>query len=193
MKRGELSGMHRWSRHEYGQMIDHGLLDEDDPIELLDGLLLVKEPQHSPHRTAVLLVAKALERAFGEGWFVQTQSPIILDDRSEPEPDACVVRGSPRDYTRAHPTRPALVVEVAQSRLRLARGRKAAAYARAGIADYWILNLEGRVLEVYREPAGPDPTRPHWGYSAIETLSVDSTVTPLAAPAATIRVADLLP
>ena len=193
MKRGELSGLHRWSRHEYGQMIDHGLLDEDDPIELLDGLLLVKEPQHSPHRTAVLLVAKALERAFGEGWFVQTQSPIILDDRSEPEPDACVVRGSPRDYTRTHPTRPALVVEVAQSRLVLARGRKAAAYARARIADYWILNLDGRVLEVYREPAGPDPTRPHWGYSAIETLGADSAVTPLAAPAATIRVADLLP
>ena len=193
MKRGELSGPHRWSRREYGQMIDHGLLDEDDPIELLDGLLLVKEPQHSPHRTAVLLVAKALEGAFGGGWFVQTQSPIILDDRSEPEPDACVVRGSPRDYTSAHPTRPALVVEVAQSRLRLARGRKAAAYARAGIADYWILNLDGRVLEVYREPTGPDPTRRHWGYSAIETLGVDASVMPLAAPAAIIRVADLLP
>jgi Uma2 family endonuclease len=193
MKRGELSGLHRWSRREYGQMIDHGLLDEDDPIELLDGLLLVKEPQHSPHRTAVLLVAKALEAAFGGGWFVQTQSPIILDDRSEPEPDACVVRGSPRDYTGAHPTRPALIVEVAQSRLRLARGRKAAAYARAGIADYWILNLDGRVLEVYREPTGPDPTRRHWGYTAIETLGVDSTVTPLAAPTATILVAELLP
>jgi len=174
-------------------MIDHGLLDEDDPVELLDGLLRGKEPQHSPHRTAVLLVAKALERAFGEGWFVQTQSPIILDDRSEPESDACVVRGSPRDYTSAHPTRPALVVEVAQSRLRLARGRKASAYARAGIADYWILNLERRVLEVHREAAAPDPTRPRRSYSAIETLGIDSTVTPLAAPAATIRVADLLP
>ena len=82
MKHVERPGLHRWSRHEYGLMIDHGLLDEDDPIELLDGLLLVKEPQHSPHRTAVLLAAKALELGFGEGWFVQTQSPIILDDRS---------------------------------------------------------------------------------------------------------------
>ena len=193
MKQGELSSLHRWSRHEYGQMIDHGLLDEDDPIELLDGLILVKEPQHSPHRTAVLLVAKALERAFGEGWFVQTQSPIILDDRSEPAPDACVVRGSPRDYAHAHPTRPALVVEVAQSRLRLARGRKARAYARAGIADYWILNLSDRVVEVHREPARPGPARRHWGYLVIETLGADATVTPLAAPAAAIRVADLLP
>jgi Uma2 family endonuclease len=174
-------------------LIDRGLLHEDDPVELLDGLLLVKEPQHSPHRTAVLLVAKALERAFGEGWFVQTQSPIILDDRSEPEPDVCVVQGSPRDYAAEHPTRPALIVEVAQSGLALARGRKATAYARAGIADYWILNLGDRVLEVHREPTRPGPARRSWGYLAIDTLGAGATVTPLAAPEATIRVADLLP
>ena len=193
MKHAERPGLHRWSRREYGLMIDHGLLDEDDPVELLDGLLLVKEPQHSPHRTAVLLAAKALDLGFGEGWFVQTQSPIILDDRSEPEPDVCVVRGSPRDYAAAHPTRPALIVEVAQSGLLLARGRKAAAYARAGIADYWILNLGDRVLEVYREPARPGPARRNWGYLVIETLGADATVMPLTALAATIRVADLLP
>src|SRR2546426_6194518 len=100
--------LRRWTRVEYERLIDQGFLDEDEPIELLDGLLLVKEPQHSRHRTAVLLVAKAVERAFGEGWFVQTQSPIILGARSEPEPDVCVVRGSPRDYVDAHPTRPTL-------------------------------------------------------------------------------------
>jgi len=144
MKHTERPGLHRWSRHEYGQLIDHGLLDEDDPVELLDGLLLVKEPQHSPHRTAVLLTAKALERGFGEGWFVQTQSPIILDDRSEPEPDVCVVRGSPRDSAAEHPAR-------------------------------------------------PGPARRNWGYAVIATLGADATVTPLAAPAAAIRVADLLP
>src|SRR5713226_1712165 len=182
MKQAERPGLHRWSRHEYERLIDHGFLDEDDPIELLDGLLLVKEPQHSPHRTAVLLVAKAVERAFGEGWFVQTQSPIILDDRSEPEPDVCVVRGSPRDYVEAHPTRPALIVEVAQAGLRIARGRKAAAYARARIVDYWIVNLVDRVLDVYREAARPGPARRNWGYSAIETLGADTVVTPLAAP-----------
>ena len=193
MKQAERPGLRRWSRREYARLIDHGFLDEDDPIELLDGLLLVKEPQHSPHRTAVLLAAKALERGFGEGWFVQTQSPIILDDRSEPEPDVCVVRGSPRDYAAAHPTRPALIVEVAQSGLPLARGRKAAAYARAGIADYWILNLSARVLEVHPEPPRPVPARRAWGYLAIETLGADATVTPLAAPTAAISVADLLP
>lgn len=186
-------GLRRWSRHEYGRLIDHGFLDEDDPVELLDGLLLVKEPQHSPHRTAVLLVAKAVEQAFGEGWFVQTQSPITLDDRSEPEPDVCVVRGSPRDYVESHPRRPALIVEVAESGLRLARGRKASAYARAGIADYWIVNLIDRILEVHREPVRPGPARRHWGYAAIETLGAGVIVSPLAAPLARISVADLLP
>ena len=153
----------------------------------------MKEPQHSPHRTAVLLVARALERAFGEEWFVQTQSPIILDDRSEPEPDVCVVRGSPRDYVDAHPRHPALIVEVAQSGLRIARERKARGYARARITDYWIVNLVDRVLEVHREPARPGPARRRWGYAAVDTLGPDATVTPLAAPSTSIRVADLLP
>jgi Uma2 family endonuclease len=77
--------------------------------------------------------------------------------------------------------------------LALARGRKAAAYARAGIADYWILNLADHVLEVHREPARPGPARRNWGYAAIDTLGADASVTPLAAPAAAISVADLLP
>src|SRR5207245_9541422 len=193
MKHGERPALRRCSRREYERLIDHGFLDEDEPIELLDGLLLVKEPQSSPHRTAVLLVAKTLERAFGDGWFVQVQSPIGLDDLSEPEPDVCVVQGSPRDSVRAHPTRPALIVEVALSGLRMARGRKAAAYARAGIADYWIVNLVDRVLEVHHEPARPGPALRGWAYAAIQTLDERATVTPLAIPAAAIRVADLLP
>src|SRR3972149_3916738 len=114
MTHAQRSALHRWTRPDDDRRTAHGSLAEDAPIELLDGLLLVKEPQASPHRTAVLLVAKALERAFGEGWFVQTQSPIILDERSEPEPDGCGIRGSPPDYVDAHPTRPALVVEVAE-------------------------------------------------------------------------------
>ena len=124
---------------------------------------------------------------------MQTQSPIALDRRSAPEPDVCVVRGSPRDYTAEHPTRPALIVEVALAGLRLARGRKAVVYARAGIADYWIVNLVDRVLEVYREPARPGPALRRWSYAAVETLSADATITPLARRAAVIRVDDLLP
>jgi len=193
MNQAERAALYRWTRRKYARLIARGVLDEDDPIELLDGLLLVKEPQSSPHRTAVVLVARTLERAFGEGWFIQVQSPIGLDDRSEPEPDISVVRGSPRDYTVAHPTRPDLVVEVALSGLAIARGRKTIAYARGGIADYWIVNLMDRVLEVHREPVRPSPARRRWGYAAVEAFGPDALVTPLAAPAARIRVADLLP
>ena len=189
----EYATLHRWTRRDYHRLIARGVLDEDDPVELLDGLLLVKEPQPSPHRTSIVLVARALERSFGEGWFVQTQSPIALGDRSEPEPDVCVVRGSPRDYVAAHPRHPALVVEVAQAALGVARGRKAVAYARARIADYWIVNLVDRVLEVHREPMRPGPARRQWGYVDVQVLGADATVSPLAAPDAVVRVADLLP
>lgn len=193
MKAAERPRLLRWNAAQYAQLIDHGILGEDDPVELVDGLLLVKEPQHSPHRTAIILVAKALERAFAEGWFVQTQSPITLGERSLPEPDVCVVRGSPRDFTAAHPTQPALVVEVAQSGLRFARGRKAAVYARAEIAEYWIVNLVDRVLEVYRQPIRTRGGRTRWGYGTVRTIRADGSIMPLAAPAATIAVGELLP
>ena len=103
------------------------------------------------------------------------------------------MRGVPRDYTESHPRNPALVVEVAQSGLRIARGRKAAAYARARIADYWIVNLVDRVLEVHREPARPGPALRRWGYVSIVTLDTAAAIAPLAAPSASIRVVDLLP
>ena len=185
--------IHRWTRREYDRMIDRGVFGPDDRIELLDGLLVVKEPQNTPHAAAIDLVADALRRAFGPGWLVRAQAPMAAGRRSEPEPDVYVVPGGPRDYLREHPTRPALVVEVAHSRLRLARTRKAAIYARAGIEDYWILNLVDRMLEVHREPAQLDTPRRRGGYRAIQTLGPNETVSPLAAPAARIPVADLLP
>jgi Uma2 family endonuclease len=185
--------LYRWSRRQYARLIDCRVLHEDDPIELLDGLLLVKEPQSSPHRTAILLAAKIVERAFGDGWFVQTQSPIALDARSEPEPDVSVIPGAPRDYVDEHPSRPALVIEVAASQLRMARGRKAIAYARAGVKDYWVVDLASRTLDVHREPARPGPARRQWGYADVRTLDATAVVTPLSAPSAVIRVADLLP
>ena len=183
----------RWTRVEYGRLIEHGFLDEDDPIELVDGLLLVKEPQYTPHATAVTLVAEALRAVFGAGWVVRQQLPMALDDRSEPEPDVCVVPGAPRDYLQTHPTSAVLIVEVAFSGLAIARGRKAAMYARNGVTDYWILNLVGRVLEVHREPVRLRGARRPWGYSAIHSVGPDDAVSPLALPSARVAVADLLP
>src|SRR5262245_53390183 len=83
----------RWTRVEYDRLVEAEILGPEERIELLGGELVVKEPQHRPHATALLLVVRALERAFGPGWMVQPQLPIALDDESEPEPDVSVVRG----------------------------------------------------------------------------------------------------
>ena len=115
-----------------------------DRIELLGGHMIVKEPQHSPHATSICLVQGVLMAAFGAGWTVRAQMPVALDEESEPEPDVSVVPGDPRDYRDAHPERPALIVEVALSRLRFDREHKGSLYARAGIVDYWIVNIPDR-------------------------------------------------
>ena len=182
----------RWTRHEYDRLIELGVLHEDEPVELLAGRLVVREPQRTPHAVATQLTAEALRAAFGAGWSVRVQLPIALDDESEPEPDVAVVHGVPRDYLREHPSVPALVVEVARDSLRADRMLKARLYARAGIQDYWIVNLVERVLEVHRAPVRPRPGRAVV-YTDVRRVTAQETVTPLSAPAATIVVADLLP
>src|SRR2546425_2499278 len=85
------------------------------------------------------LVEKGFFRSFGGGYHVRPQLPIALDAASEPEPDLAVVPGSAKDYRDSHPSKPVLVVEVAETSLALGRRRKARLYARAGIPEYWIL------------------------------------------------------
>ena len=183
----------RWSRSEYEWLIDQGVFRDDERLELLAGVLVVKEPQGNHHAVAVDLVLAALQRAFGTGWLVRAHAPVDLGQRSRPEPDVSVVAGSPRDYREAAPTRPVLVVEVSQTSLAIDRTRKAAIYARAGIGDYWIVNLVDGVVEVYREPAPSGPHRRGWTYRSVEQFRDGAIVTPLAAPLARIEAADLLP
>ncbi len=183
----------RFSRAEYERLIDLGVFQPGEAIELIGGELMVAEPQGAAHYTAIMKTAKALEAAFGSGWHARTQGPIGLDDDSEPEPDVAVVPGGPDDYGRAHPSRPALTVEVAESSLGVDRERKGSLYARAGLPDYWVLNLVDRVLEVYREPA-PDAAAPFgWRYGRSEVFDASARVTPLAAPGSSIPVSHLLP
>src|SRR5437870_3617404 len=125
----------RFSRAEYERLIDLGVFQPGEPIELIGGELMVAEPQGVAHYTAIVKTARALEAAFGPGWHARTQGPIGLDDDSEPEPDIAVVPGSPEDYSRAHPSRPVLTVEVAESSLAIDRQRKGSLSARAGLAD----------------------------------------------------------
>ena len=183
----------RFTRAEYERLIDLGVFQPGEPIELIGGDLMVAEPQGAAHYTAIMKTARALEAAFGPGWHARTQGPIGLDDDSEPEPDVAVVRGSPDDYGRVHPSRAALTVEVAESSLGVDRQRKGSLYARAGLSDYWVLNLVDRVLEVYREPV-PDAAAPFgWRHSRRDVFDASARVTPLAAPGSSLPVSTLLP
>ena len=182
-----------WTRVEYERLVDLGAFRPGERIELVGGALLVREPQGGPHATAVGLAEDVLRETFGAGWTVRGQMPIALDDDSEPEPDVAVVPGPRRDYTHGHPAHPVLIVEVADSSLELDRGEKASLYARARIADYWIVNLVEQAVEVHRDPVPATDTPYGWRYGSIVTLRGGNVVTPLVLPGAAIRVFDLLP
>ena len=172
-------------------MIDRGIFQPGERLELLGGQLIVREPQGGAHALGVELVAEALRDAFGGAARVRVQLPIALDAESEPEPDVSVVGGPLAEADSALPSRALLIVEVSDSSLTLDRTEKASLYARAGIADYWILNLVERVLEVHREPT-PGSTAPYgWRYRLIHRLAAGDVVSPLAAPRSRISVARL--
>lgn len=183
----------RWTRAEYDRLIDKGMFQPGERLELLAGNLVVREPQGDPHTLAVELVNEALRTVFGPEWRVRVQLPIALDEESEPEPDVSVAPGRVRDSTEAKPARLALVVEIAESSLMLDREHKGGLYARARVPDYWIVNLVDRVLEVYRDPR-PDASASYgWAYRSVQSLNPGEHVSPLAAPTARVPVADLLP
>jgi Uma2 family endonuclease len=184
----------RWTRVEYDKLIEEGVFQAGERLELLAGQLVVREPQGTPHATGIRLLTRALREVFGQdSWIVDMQLPVTLDEESEPEPDVTVTAGDPRDFLPSHPARPALLVEVAEASLALDRDEKGSLYARARVPEYWILNLRDRVLEVYREPH-PDPSAPHgWAYLSRQSLAAGEHVTPSAAPTARIAVANLLP
>lgn len=184
--------LRRWRRVEYGRLVDLGVF-QGDPVELIAGQLVVAEPQGTYHATAVGTGDDVLRSVLPPGWIVRAQMPVALDDESVPEPDLVVVPGNRADYRESHPARPALVVEVADSSLDFDRQQKGSLYARAGVQDYWIVNLIDRVLEVYRDP-GPEPSAPYgWRYRSVATLTPPAVVAPLALPSARIAAAAMLP
>lgn len=182
----------RWTRLEYERLVELGAF-RDDPVELIGGHLVVAEPQGSYHATAVGMIDDRLRAALPAGWIVRAQMPLALDDESAPEPDVAVVRGTRAAYREVHPTRPALIVEVADSSLAFDREHKGSLYARAGAQDYWIVDLGARRVEVYRDPE-PDPAAPYgWRYRSAQRLGHGSTVGLLALPAVRLPVAELMP
>lgn len=184
--------LRRWTRTEYDRLVGLGMF-EREPVELIGGQLVVAEPQYPYHASSINAVDYAVRASLPPGWLVRMQSPISLDDESEPEPDLIVVPGRPADYRHAHPTRPALVIEVAESSLVFDRAEKGSLYARAAIQDYWIVNLVDRVLEVYRDPIADPSAAYGWRFRSVTSLSPAEVAVPLAFTSSRIAVADLLP
>jgi len=123
------------------------------------------------------------------------QQPITIpgvDAGSESQPDVLVVAGTRREYSD-HPTTAALVVEVADSSLAFDIGEKASLYAAAGIADYWVLDLSHNRSYVFRDPRPEADQRFGHGYFRMSLNGPADSVSPLAAPTASILVSDLLP
>src|SRR5690349_7732204 len=184
--------LRRWKRTEYERLVGLGIF-EGEPIELIGGQLVVAEPQHPYHTSSLNAVEYAIRASLPFGWLVRTQSPVSLDEESEPEPDLVVVPGRPSDYRAAHPSAaPVLVIEVAESSLTFDRLQKGSLYARAGVHDYWIVNLVDRLLEVYRD-AIADASAPYgWRYRSMTSLGRADVAVPLAFTSSRIAVADLL-
>lgn len=176
----------RWTREEYERLVAQGFFHPEERIELVEGTIYEMTPQSSLHAAGIQAADMALRPIFTEGYDIRCQFPLALGADSEPEPDIAVVRGSWKDYLDSHPTSAVLIVEVADSSLLHDRKRKTRPYARAGIAEYWILNLVKRCLEVYRGPE--DGT-----YASHVVLRDGDSVFPLALPETSIPVGNLLP
>jgi Uma2 family endonuclease len=182
----------RWSRVEYERLVECGAF-HGEHLELIGGQLIVAEPQGTYHATVVGLVDDTIRALLPPGWFSRVQAPISLDEESTPEPDIAVVRGTRADYLTAHPSVPALVIEVADTSLVFDRRSKGSLYARGGVQDYWIVNVAERAVEVYRDPLADPAASWGWRYETLLIARPGDTVTPLALPSTPVDVRALLP
>jgi len=164
----------RLSVQQYHAMIEAGVLTDDDPVELLEGILVFKMPKKPSHPLAVRLLTTAIDALIGAQWHFRAQEPITLDD-GEPEPDGAIVRGQPRDYATRHPSPVdvAIVIEVSDTTQARDRGIKLRSYARAAIPIYWIIDLVSRTIEVYSDP---DPTAAEPLYRNFQVFDERSTI-----------------
>jgi Uma2 family endonuclease len=177
-----------WTVEEYHRMAEAGIFHPAERVELIGGQIIKMIAKGTAHTAAVRRTARVLRNLLENQAEVYTQDPIQLDDFSEPEPDIAVVRLDPLDYADHHPT-PAeidLIIEVSDTTFKYDRETKAKAYAKSGIADYWVLNVNERKLHVFRELTQD-------GYQNEVIFSEESSVLPLQFPTLVIVIQEILP
>ncbi|MDE0143228.1 MAG: Uma2 family endonuclease [Caldilineaceae bacterium] len=186
--------LRRFTLDEYHSLIETGFFDEEERVELLEGVLVSMSPIHPPHANAVDLLLLVFSGLLARGGIrIRVQAPIsIADSDSEPEPDLILLEDMGAAFAERHPSPSEvfLLVEVAESSLSIDRSKKGSLYAQAGITEYWIWNLVDDVLEVYRDPRSPSSGEAL--YQTKLTFSQGMSIAPLAFPDFKVVVDDLL-
>jgi Uma2 family endonuclease len=178
---------HRFTTEEYHRLAEVGVLREGDRVELLDGVIVNMMPIGPFHGGSVNRLNRLFERASRDRWVTSIQNPVHINQRCEPQPDVLLLR--PRDdFYDARLPEPAdvfLLIEVSDSTLLIDRDDKLPIYARAGIAEVWIVNLPERVVEVYASPV-------NGAYAQVRRVQPGEALAPAAFPDAEIDTAALL-
>jgi Uma2 family endonuclease len=172
---------------EYHRMGEAGILHEDDRVELIEGELVEMAPIGTGHASTVNTLAELLFAAVGQRGIVSVQNPVRLDRYSEPQPDFAVLRRHDHRY-RDRPPGPGdvlLLVEVAHSSLRYDRAVKLPLYARHGVPEVWIVDLERREVEVCRDPADGR-------YATVSRAGPDASLEPALLPGVVLSVSGIL-
>ncbi|TYQ28959.1 Uma2 family endonuclease [Pseudanabaena sp. UWO311] len=148
------SQIHLWSCADYHQMIEAGVLDEDDRVELLEGKIVCMSPQRPFHAASVQLSSRLLFKLLGARAEIRIQLPVTLGNDSEPEPDIAVVRFENHEYSFRHPevSDIYLLIEVADWTISKDRKQKARIYGKHQVLEYWILDLQKRQVYIFRQP-----------------------------------------
>ena len=171
---------------EYYQLATDGVLPGNARVELIEGELAWRNAIGSPHAGVVNRLNRMLTRAAGGRALVSIQNPVRLDLRNEPEPDVALLVPRADDYRGAHPSAAdvLLLIEVADSSLPFDRGRKRVLYARFGIREYWIVDLDGSEVEVFRQPTAGV-------YASSETAGLEAVLTVDALPGVQLPVREI--
>ena len=178
---------HRWTVAEYHRMAEVGLLHEDSRVELIDGEIIEMAPIGSFHGGNVNRFIRLFSKVVGDKAIIAAQNPVVLSGYAEPQPDLAILRWRGDDYEQSspHPEDVLLLVEVSDSTLRYDRDVKIPLYASHGIPEVWLLDIQNRQLEIYREPIN--------GVYQQRDCRRAGQIAPILCPDAVIDLAELFP
>ena len=170
---------------EYQRMAEVGIFHPDERIELIEGEIVQMAPIGPRHAGCVINATRLFITRLGTRAVLSPQNPVVIQPRSQPQPDLLLLRRRAVSYSREHPTPDdvVLAVEVADTTVRFDRLVKARLYARAGIAEFWLLLAVDGTVEVHRTP-GAD------GYASVTQRRLGEILSPVAFPDVGFTVAD---